>query len=110
MSQVSVYLVADYNPKYLDGSIRSAVSRLVRNVQEDDDILNSFTIQLEQEVRGLSRNSAKALLKAEVETERKPVKMVEKLNGELRLEISDQSIYSVTVSSSSSAKKYSDQY
>lgn len=110
MSDVSVYLVADYNPKYLNGSIKSAVSRLIRNVQEENDILESFSIQVEDEVRGLSQNSAKAVLKAEVKTELESVEMVEKLSGELRMEISDQSIYSITANSSGSARKYSHQY
>ena len=109
MSTVSVYLVADYNPKYLDGSIKSAISKLIYNVQ-NEDILDSFEITVEDKVEGLSQNSAKAVMEAEVETQQEPVEMVEKLNGELRMEISNQAIYSVTANSSDSTKKYAHQY
>lgn len=110
MGTVSVYLVADYNPKYLDGSIKSAVSRLIYNVQNENDILDSFEIEVEDKVEGLSQNSAKAVMTGEVETQKDSVEMIEELSGELRMEISDQAIYSVTVNSSDSAKKYAHQY
>lgn len=102
MSYKQVYLVSDYNPKYLHKPILSCIASMLSDIKsEDDNVIQDFDIDMEDEVRGLSQNSAKAILVAEVDTELETNRLVEKLNGMIRLRISDQAIYSVSVSGSS---------
>lgn len=102
MSQREVYLVSDYNPKYLDGPIVSCLASMLSDIQsEEDDVIEEFRIDMEEEVKGLSRDSSKAILSAEIETGLEMPELVNRLNGMIRVRISDQAIYSVSVSGSS---------
>lgn len=104
MGEKEVYLVSDYNPKYLDGPIVSSIAGILSDIQDEEDVIESFKIDLVDEVKGLSQNSAKAILRAEIITDIDITPLIEKLNGMVRLRISDQSIYSVSISASTTTK------
>lgn len=107
MNQIEVYLVSDYNPAYLDGAIKSVISKLVSEVQSEEESIREFNINVEDKVEGLSQNSAKAVLKVDIKTTTSSkTELVEILNGTLRQKISSQAIYSVTAASSGTAEKY----
>jgi len=105
MSQKKVYLVSDYNPKYLDGPIVSCLASMLSDIQsEEEGVISRFSIDMEEEVRGLSRNSSKAILVAEIDTKLDMPELINSLNGMIRIRISDQAIYSISVSSSSGSQ------
>jgi hypothetical protein len=107
MDQIEVYLVSDYNPKYLDGSIVSVIRKLISEVKSEESTIENFNINVEDKVKGLSQNSAKVVLNIEITTSaHNETELVETLNGSLRQKISSQAIYSVTAASSEISKKY----
>ena len=92
MKEVEMYLVSDYNPKYLDGAIEVAIKRIMSNVKSDLDVLQNFNVKLEDKVEGLSQNSAKAVLRMNIEADTAE---------------DSEAIYSVTASSSRGIQSYS---
>lgn len=107
MESIDVYMVSDYNPKYLDSSIISVVSRMLSEIKKDVSNIKDFKINIEDEVNGLSQNSAKAVLKAQVVIDTSDeIQVINEINGNLREQISSEAIYSITATSSESAKEY----
>lgn len=96
-----IYLVSDYNPKYLNKPIKSAISKIMSEIKEDKNLIKYFEVDMIDEVTGLRQNSAKAIFKLKVTTECEEKKFVGIMNGLFRKKISDQSIYNVSISSSS---------
>lgn len=111
MSEVEVFSVVDYNPKYLDGSVESVISSIMYSIQSDEDYLTDFTLDMKDEVEQLPAGASKALLQLTITFEDiDEIHAVENLNADFQSKIETHSIYNITASSTETSKKYSEQY
>lgn len=101
MNTHSVYIVSDYNKKYIETNIVSAISSILHKISSRYEFIYNFNTDVKDEINRLTQDYiSKVIIQCDIKSELEIEKVVDKLNGCIQKELSDQAIYSVEVSSS----------
>lgn len=100
MSDVKIYIVSDYNPKYLGCPIESFISGILSKVVNEDSKISEFELSVDDKVTGLPHNSAKIVTTAGFVTEYNEKKLVEIIGSKVQNQVNDSAVYNLELSAS----------